>query len=289
MRITCPQCGFTRDVPREKIPANSVIVNCPKCACRFRFLTEHGQTEILPEDKTPEEDIRVIASQAYQAEARRFANEQKAAVLRQKQVIIPWEAAPAPNGWFAAFWQTVLLVMFQAQIFFARLSPGSEKLRALSFFLIICVFQTLIERMWAQVFYNFFSSAASSDPQLQKLLALLAQNDNIFMFLAMRTCLLTAQLYLFALFMYLAYRIAFKNRVSFSLIFQIIAYSSAPWLLCLVPGIGSLCGTIWGVGCMAIGCKTALELDWPKTLIGFIPFVFFLLPILPQLLRIMGQ
>jgi predicted Zn finger-like uncharacterized protein len=37
MRITCPECGFTRNVPDDKVPATSAMATCPKCRHRFRF------------------------------------------------------------------------------------------------------------------------------------------------------------------------------------------------------------------------------------------------------------
>ena len=46
MRIVCPQCGYARDIPEEKIPARSTIANCPKCQFRFRF---RESPEDLPE------------------------------------------------------------------------------------------------------------------------------------------------------------------------------------------------------------------------------------------------
>lgn len=37
MRITCPECGFERQVPDDKVPATSVVATCPKCKNRFKF------------------------------------------------------------------------------------------------------------------------------------------------------------------------------------------------------------------------------------------------------------
>ncbi|WP_027183994.1 YIP1 family protein [Desulfovibrio inopinatus] len=37
MRITCPHCGFSRDVPNDKVPARSVRATCPKCKHKFQF------------------------------------------------------------------------------------------------------------------------------------------------------------------------------------------------------------------------------------------------------------
>ncbi|MHC1713581.1 MAG: YIP1 family protein [Solidesulfovibrio sp.] len=53
MRITCPQCGFFRELPDNKIPVTSTMATCPKCRHRFKFgpdltaspnpnISEHG-------------------------------------------------------------------------------------------------------------------------------------------------------------------------------------------------------------------------------------------------------
>ncbi len=37
MRITCPHCEFSREVPDDKVPARSVRATCPKCKHKFQF------------------------------------------------------------------------------------------------------------------------------------------------------------------------------------------------------------------------------------------------------------
>ncbi|BAH73886.1 YIP1 family protein [Solidesulfovibrio magneticus] len=37
MRITCPQCGFFREIPDAKAPVTPTMATCPKCRHRFRF------------------------------------------------------------------------------------------------------------------------------------------------------------------------------------------------------------------------------------------------------------
>jgi hypothetical protein len=37
MQISCPGCGFSRDVADEKLPPNSTLATCPKCAKKFKF------------------------------------------------------------------------------------------------------------------------------------------------------------------------------------------------------------------------------------------------------------
>lgn len=37
LRITCPHCSFSRDVPADKLPDQPVQANCPKCKQSFSF------------------------------------------------------------------------------------------------------------------------------------------------------------------------------------------------------------------------------------------------------------
>ncbi len=296
MKIVCPQCGFAREVPAEKLPAGHVIAKCPKCACRFRFSASDGVGEIVPpknwhSEQNPEEDIRVIASNAYAAEARRFENERSAALEAawREAGRNPWASAPEPDGWFAAFYQTLIRVMFQAQAFFGNLSPKAQMFRSLAFFVVICVFQTTVDSIWAQAFYSFLSSEGQNDPQLAKLLALLAPSGNLLFTLLVRAGSFLLQIYIFSLLMFLAYRVVARETAAFSLVFQVLAYSSAPWVLCVIPAIGSIAGTIWGIGCAAVGFKAAMRLTWAQTIVGFLPVVFLLAPAISQLFSILGK
>jgi predicted Zn finger-like uncharacterized protein len=37
MDITCPNCKYSRSIPDDKVPANSVKATCPQCGAKFRF------------------------------------------------------------------------------------------------------------------------------------------------------------------------------------------------------------------------------------------------------------
>lgn len=291
MEIKCPQCGFSRPIPENKIPAGSVIARCPRCACRFRFSAQDGAGEILPPGADAEEDICVTASNAYAREAERFENERRAtqAMAEREKARNPWQDAPEPDGWFTAFYRTIIRVMFQAPQFFRTLAPDAQLMRPLAFFIIICIFQTLVERAWGQALYSFLSSGNVDDSQLQEMLKLLAPSSSILLALLLRTGVLLIQLFIFSFLMYLVYRILAPGRATFMLVYQAMAYSAAPWVLCIVPGLGSIAGAIWGVCCLAIACRVALKLNWGQTFAGFLPLIAVLLPLILQLMRGAGQ
>lgn len=235
-----------------------------------------------------EEDIHETARRAYAREAARFARDASGSdnELQGETSLAadanPWDLAPDNGGWLQAFYQTVLRVMFAAPRFFACLPRQGGQLRPLSFYLVICVIQTLVERLWASMIVSALAPSAATDPQLEKLLEMLAPKSDLALGLLVRCGLLALQLYVFSALMFLAYRIVARDRTNFSLVFQIMAYSSAPALLCVVPALGSLAGMIWGLACLAVGCKAALRLSWAQTLFGFVPLLLVFGPLLLQ-------
>ncbi|MDR2819502.1 MAG: zinc-ribbon domain-containing protein [Desulfovibrio sp.] len=310
MEIVCPECGFSRDVPPNRLPAGAVIATCPECACRFRFFPESGMSENLSlhtsaeavtgeqaecrDDPLPpgavipgddEEDPRLTASRAYAREASRLENEEEEDAAEEAVVVNPWAEAPEKCGWFAAFYQTILRVMFAAPRFFSGLTPHTRQTRELGFYIIVGVLQVAIERSWGSILASVMASAAANDPQLAAMLLLLAPEANPAVTILIRTFMLVLQLYFFSALIHLACRYAAPKNADFSLIFQVLAYSAAPALLCVVPLLGSLAGFVWSTACMLTGCRSALRLTWPQTLLSFAPVFVVVLVILQLFLN----
>lgn len=296
MNISCPQCGFSRNVPPDRLPHGSATATCPKCGCKFRIAAPNqspkGNMRPKPDSsQEEEEDIRVVASRAYAAEAERFEREQRNGEGRRhlERARNPWDGAPAPDGWITAFYQTILRVMFSASTFFAGLKLQCIQWRPLLFFMLICVIQACLERLWSELFIFMLSSVAVTDPQLENMLRMLSPRNDFALNLLIRCGMMALQLYVLSFIMYLVYRILVPQRVTYALVFQIMAYSAAPAILCLVPIIGSIAGWIWSLACLLVGCKAALDLDWPRVLCGFIPLILLFAPVFLQIMAIMKQ
>lgn len=251
--------------------------------------------DVAPAGGDEEEDIRVAASKAYAREAARpdldtapdtarHAPGEGWEEAQRRSGGNPWEAAPEPDGWLSAFYQTSIRVMFAAPRFFAALRPAAPQLRVLCFFLVISVVQVVVERAWAGMLLTLMAPSAATDPELEKLLSMLAPQISLPMTLLLKTGFSVLQLYLFSGLVHLAYRFMVPARADFSLVFQIMAYSAAPALLCVIPLLGSLAGFVWGLACMLVGCRTALKLTWPQTLLGFAPVFLLLGPLLLQII-----
>lgn len=260
MIITCPNCGFSRDVSISAIPKHSPTAICPKCHSRFPIKVTRPPEPANPDE---EQEMRAFAARAYSEEAERFRDE-------QPQDLIPWELAPRELSWPAAFIQTALRVMFAAPQFFSRLLPETNKMRPLAFFVLVALFETLINTMWGNALFRVLAPGIFEDPQLQTLLSSLEPRSDWLRLSLMQCAFQILQLYLISSILYLAFR-TMTDRSKFALIFQVLAYSSAPALLSIVPILGSMAGNCWTLVCVLIGCRTALHLSWPKTLLGFLP------------------
>lgn len=318
LNITCPQCGFTRELPPERIPDKPVMATCPKCACRFRFYpctdkekpvfcqhqddplppgaivpgkdpvqdapeTDAAYLQSLQKDK---DDISQTAHQAHSHKDIRLSSpdEEVTTLPEDRSVqakdetpaeddydLPPWETAPGRDGWFAAFYQTVILVLFAATRFFASLDPRASLLRALYFFLLVCVIQIVVEDFWMSRLIDFLQTEAAVDPDLQSLTALFAERESLAMTILFQTGIQVLKLYAFSGLLYLSYRFIVPGRVTFPLLFQVMAYSTAPALLCVIPVLGTVTGLIWSLACMLVGCRAAMGLNWQQTLLGFLP------------------
>lgn len=51
MDVTCPQCGFYREIPDNAIPATAKLATCPKCQHKFRFREDEPSEAAAPADE----------------------------------------------------------------------------------------------------------------------------------------------------------------------------------------------------------------------------------------------
>ncbi|GHU96675.1 hypothetical protein AGMMS49974_11490 [Deltaproteobacteria bacterium] len=247
--------------------------------------------DVLPTlNEAKEEDTRLTASRAYRREASGFKGRVPTQTTDDDDDDAPsaddnpWETAPRENGWLTAFYQTVMRIMFASPRFFNALRPEEKSMRALVFYLIICVLQIVVERFWGDLLLKFMTPGTTADPQLEKLLTMLAPQASLSTTLLIRTGVLVLQLYFFTSLIHLAYHFLAPDKANFSLVFQVIAYSAAPSLLCIVPLLGSLAGLVWCIACVTTGCRSALRLTWGQTLTGFAPAILVSLFLLMQFL-----
>lgn len=284
-----PQCSFAHNADGDDpLPPGAVIPNHAQASPAQHDSTQqrHVESEHIAKAQTPpsyneeEMELRQRASAAYERQAEDGSDTQDAPFALEN----PWES-PEKEGHLAAFYQTVVRVMFAAPRFFAGLTPDSSQTRAMIFYLLVGILQICIERFWGGVLSSTLAPTAGNDPQLQKLLEMLAPQTNIFLAILMRAAIVTMEIFIAAGLYFLIFKLIAPQKASYALIFQVLAYSVAPALLCVVPVLGSVVGFVWSVACSLIGCRYAMRLTWTQAIIGLLPLYLLGVPVFLQLVH----
>lgn len=279
MNIICPQCQFSRQIPEERLPGDSAIATCPQCGLRFKVhkdVTAQKQDAHTGDDPLPPGAV-ILQQEAVAAYERQLHSAHIDAPIHKDDkhedtfaLDNPWEH-PERTGYVAAFYQTVVRIMFAAPQFFAGLRAETSHTMALRFYLLVSVCQIIVERLWGDVISGILQSNAVDDPQLLKLAEILMPQTDMLMSILLRTAIVTMELFVASAIFYLFFKAVAPQKAKYSLVFQVMAYSAAPVLLCIVPVAGSVAGFIWSIACSFVGCRYALGLTWGQTLMGLVP------------------
>lgn len=182
---------------------------------------------------------------------------------------VPWEH-PERYGFFRSFFRTIVRVMFSGREFFSTIHSQVSSLRPASFYAIIGLIQALIGYLSSPGMVNFIKNS-NIDPQHQVLMENLFSGQSLTMLIITTPFIMILQLLIYASFVYLAIRITNPEKADFPLTLRIIAYASAPMILCIVPYLGGLIGLVWFIYNIFIGVKYALRLTWQRTFLALAP------------------
>lgn len=266
------------DARPESVGAREVPPPLPS-APRSGEQTARDKQKTVPPDG--DGDLRKVAADAYERQA--AGKDDAASALGN-----PWDH-PERDGYLAAFYQTAMRVMFAASRFFSGLRSDVPQYRALLFYLLVCIFQILVERFWAGVLSSALAPSAATDAQLQQVIQMLSPETSLPLAVLLRTTFAAMELFLAAGLYHIAFRILAPAKANYPLTFQILAYSTAPVLLSIVPVAGSVVGFIWSIACSLIGCRYALQLTWGQIVAALAPLYLLTAVLIMLAIRVVTQ
>lgn len=182
---------------------------------------------------------------------------------------VPWEH-PERHGFFRSFFRTIARVMLSGKEFFSTIHSQASSLRPASFYAIIGLVQALVGYLSSPSMVDFIKNA-NIDPQKQILMENLMSGQSLTMLIITTPFIMILQLLVYTAFVYLAIRITNPEKADFPLTLRIIAYASAPMILCIVPYLGGFIGLVWFIYNIFIGVKYALRLSWQRTFLALAP------------------
>ncbi|MBT8764258.1 zinc-ribbon domain-containing protein [Desulfohalobiaceae bacterium Ax17] len=284
MRITCPNCQFSQDIPEEKIPPKAEQATCPKCRHKFKFrdlsssfkLSEEPEaTPIEQNDKATEKRQSDLEGENKEniwekLESMAEGTEQKKVdrdSLAEDEADIPWEHLEK-YGFFPGLFKTIKEAMLSPANFFARMKlTGYSK--PLVFYLLLAEVQAIANFIWQMVgLMPMISSQGYAVPGM----GIVGLGSAVILILY--PILLTILLFMVVGFNHLFLVLVRAGTSGFQGTFRAVTYGSAPMILAIIPFIGPLLGGIWAMVVTVIGYKNIHRTSYVKVFIAmFLPII----------------
>lgn len=228
--------------------------------------------DLNPEELTEEEQIQ-RAHAIYRRQAEQ-SEQLKQEGSSQVYIMVPWEINGYEPNIFAKFFQTITRVLFSSPAFFATMYRPFPISRAVLFYICIGLLQFLA-RMTMLQFNPSVNTALDVDPQVLAVLEFMQEPSTLVLGLFISPFILIMQLLIISTILYTVIRLVEPKSADFSLIARMIAYSSAPGLLSIIPVLGDAIALPWIVFNIVIACRFALNLSIPKVLLTIGAFIVF--------------
>jgi len=274
MEIKCPECGFARQVPEDKIPPSAKTATCPKCGQKFffrhdpeqefqdqgddwqdRVQSEEGDSSGTSEQPTEDDIWAQLESLSDDGNAdehegkEKEDNGQKKRRQGQFQGGVPWERL-SEYGFFPALIETIKLVMFQPQAFFARMSLGQGYNKPLIFYLLVAEIQALAQFMWRMA-----GVAPQMGQQGGDFLGFGLVGLSSLLVLILYPVFLAGMLFVVSALNHACLMAVKAGEAGYEGTFKVISYSNAPMVLAVLPLFGPLIGMVWTMVCTFLGFK----------------------------------
>jgi hypothetical protein len=184
----------------------------------------------------------------------------------EKAQSVPWEN-PEECGWIGGFISTLRGAMFGGPSFFASFGNKGSLAPGYLFFILmgyVCIFGSLAWSMAAEALLPGVLPLPASRMALPVLI-LLAPIALGLMQLFVVGCIR------------LVMRLFAPERADFVLIYKVVSYAPASFILCVVPFVGPPIAAVWFIVSLVSGCRGALCLSWPLSLCASLPPALLLL------------
>ena len=240
--ITCPNCNFSKKVPREKIPEGIKFAKCPRCSKTFELPSMDKEDTAPPNIEKPD-----------------FAND---------SIYEPKPVQPDETGYFTELWKTFTGVLFSPTDFFRGIRHKEGIWEALAFGLLIGSLGAMFDSFWQFLLKSEY---------LSKIMTMLPETpDTNLIFIAsiifspvftLIFMFLTTVVLHFFLFILRGTRRGLEGT------FKVAAYSYAPAVFLLIPYVGGLIVLVWKFIILVIGLREVHETTTVKAFFTlFLPF-----------------
>ncbi len=253
MELTCPYCGFSKQVPQEKIPPGVTGATCPRCQQWFPLST---MAEKAPPRSTGVQ--RQINQGTHQEEEQNETVREKSAWERRNEL-----------GLWSAIYQNTLAVLFSPARYFRKLSIQGGVSEPLAFGLLTGSVGSMFSLFWQFLMvsgvWHFMADVLSAQVSAGMVFLILV----IFVPIGV-----TIGLFVSTAVWHLLLLLLRGAGNGFEATFRLVSYSQAAQLWGVIPFVGSWISIVWQLVIQVIGLKQIHETSYPKVIAAFlIPLV----------------
>lgn len=249
MQITCPSCGFARDIDVTNIPDEAADARCPGCGHVFQFQKSipdpSGEFRFEPHSAENDDPSDTPRARSIRDDSARYASRWDS-LLEAKPapaVDLPWENI-REHGLFQAFRKTLRSSSIESPVFFRGIPKKRGLFRALSWAGLIGAI--------SQVTEHLFSGMLGWDSTFSELSSTLAQEGIVLPFAVeclagflVSAAVIPIFVFLFALGIHLSLRILRAGGGGFTATVKAVAYSCSPAILIGLPIVGPVLFSTW--------------------------------------------
>ncbi len=255
IELTCPYCSFSKEVPEDKIPANTKWANCPRCKRRFEiFPSGNDVTLVVPIDTggtwngAENESIRSASH---------------------------WENRSELGLW-KAIYLTIKEVLLSPDAFFKNLSPTGGIKEPLAFGLLTGSIGAMFSVFWQ------FLMISGGMLSVGDLFAGQLTFGLVFVIIIILVPVATVVAMFISSGIWHLFLLLLKGAENgFEASFRVVSYSQSVQILAIIPFIGGWISGIWQLVIQIIGLKEIHETSYLKVIFAFlIPVVMIVLLII---------
>lgn len=260
IELTCPYCSFSKNVPKDKIPANTKWANCPRCQRRF---------EIFPSGNDATLVVPINTSETGHQDTEK-GTEKKS--IREDS---HWENRSELGLW-QAIYLTVKEVLLSPDSFFKNLSPTGGIKEPLAFGLLTGSIGAMFSAFWQ------FLMISGGMLSIGDLFAGQLSFGLIFMIIIILVPVATVVAMFISSSIWHLFLLLVKGAENgFEATFKVVSYSQSVQLVAIIPFIGGWISMIWQLVIQIIGLKEIHETSYLKVIFAFlIPVVMIVLLII---------
>ena len=223
VEITCPNCNFSKKVPKDKIPTGVRYAYCPRCKKRFEFTPVRSDFD--------------------------FDQAQKEEAKEELFTASPWEKR-SELGILPGIYKTFISVLFSPREFFSNMTSDGGIREPMAFGLLFGSLGTMFGIFWQFLIMsgriltisNFLPDSYSINLLFLGIIII----SPLFVLLNM---------FITGGIIHLCLLIVRGGRSGFKGTFRVVAFSQSTKVLSFVPLIGGLIGWFWHVIVLIIGIR----------------------------------